>query len=114
MLSSRLVDARPVRTVASLWRKSSITFSILLFVSLLTSLTIVVLQCRLSDGSRGSVHFPFSILSLSFVIARTLRGSGSDKWKTQDEQYDAFDGASAGALPAMTNGIRKMENGKYL
>src|SRR5262249_44978750 len=41
MLSSRLVEARPVRTVASLWRKSSITFSILLLVSLLTSLTIL-------------------------------------------------------------------------
>src|SRR5262249_41740650 len=41
MLSSRLVDARPVRTVASLWRKSSITFSILLLVSLLTSLTML-------------------------------------------------------------------------
>src|SRR5262249_34071990 len=41
MLSSRLVEARPVRTVASLWRKSSITFSILLLVSLLISLTIL-------------------------------------------------------------------------
>src|SRR5215510_7485446 len=41
MLSSRLVEARPVRTVASLWRKSSITFSILLLVSLLTSLTML-------------------------------------------------------------------------
>src|SRR5215510_5314054 len=40
MLSSRLVEARPVRTVASLCRKSSITFSILDFVSLLISLTI--------------------------------------------------------------------------
>src|SRR5262245_54879143 len=41
MLSSKLVEARPVRTEESLWRKSSITFSILVLVSLLTSLTIL-------------------------------------------------------------------------
>src|SRR5262245_19897093 len=52
MLSSRLVEARPVRTVPSLWRKSSITFSILLLVSLLTSLTILSSE-KIGSGEWG-------------------------------------------------------------
>src|SRR5687768_7412005 len=51
-LSSRLTAARPVRTVASFRRKSSITVSIRGFVSLITSFSVI---CLLRNGLKFRV-----------------------------------------------------------
>src|SRR5215510_11913458 len=87
MLSSRLVEARPVRTVASLCRKSSITFSILFFVSLLISLTIFVLHYFEGIEVR---------LGVSLLCARS--GAGPDDRTYALACHRAFDVAVFGHI----------------
>src|SRR5215475_15282169 len=111
MLSSRLVEARPVRTVASLWRKSSITFSILLLVSLLTSLTILSSNAasRVVRGEAFIFHFKFVICHLSLPGRPAVQAVTNGKHEINNTLN------STGRLPVKTSGDDKWntENGKW-